>query len=168
MSATPRVRLYTLPGCNACTQARGLLRRRGVDFEEVVGARDAAFRRELLARTGRATLPQLVVDDQVIGGAADLLALDRRGVLLAVLRGEPFPLARVGRRLSPIRLLRSIFSIRPRTPWVYAAELVDRDGRVLEHCAAGSAEEAEHLVELLRREYRYADTVSCEGRRCRL
>lgn len=136
-----RVRLYTVPGCAACGVARRLLRRRGIEFDEVQGEATPSFRRALQEETGRMTVPQVVIDDEPIGGADALLALDRIGVLLPRVRHERFPVVTVRRRLSLRRHRR------------YEVLLSDRDGRVLERGNARSAEEAEGLAEALRAEH---------------
>jgi glutaredoxin 3 len=99
-----RVTLYTLSGCSSCAQARGLLHRRGIAFEEVCGDRQPDFRAFLLARTGAATVPQIVIDDDPIGGPSGLALLDRSGVLRARLASQQFPVAIVRRRWSPRRV----------------------------------------------------------------
>lgn len=88
---TARVLLYTTSWCGQCVQAKSLLVRRGVAFDEV----DAealwgdAFRDEIFRRTGRLTVPQVVIDGKPVGGWADLLALDDRGGLRGL--GAPAP-----------------------------------------------------------------------------
>lgn len=137
---TAEVKLYTAPGCAACGVARRLLRRRGIEFEEVRGKPTRAFRHALHAATGAITVPQVVIDDEPIGGADALLALDRLGVLLPRVRHEPFPVVAVRRR----------FSLRRR----YEVLVSDRDGRILERGQARSAEEAETVAAALQAEHR--------------
>jgi glutaredoxin 3 len=127
-----KVTLYTLAGCGACSQARRLLHRRGIPFEEVCGDGDPSFAEHLRALTGRVTVPQAVIGGIPVGGADALARLDRRGVLRPLVDGREFPLARVRRRL-----------------WRYEAELVDRDGRVLERRSARSPGEATRLAEAI-------------------
>ena len=144
--------VYTLGGCGSWASARRLLHRRGIDFEEVSGDAVPGFRRHLAELTGRATVPQIVIGGEPIGGADALARLDRRGVLLPRVRGEEFPRAVVRRRLAPGRLLATIASALGGGtcgPWRYDVALVDRDGRTLERSSAGSAEEAELLAATL-------------------
>jgi glutaredoxin 3 len=126
------VRIYSLSGCGPCAHAKALLRRRGIGFEEVLGDGDPGFRRRLLAETGRATVPQIVVGERPIGGAAELVRLDRRGALLPLVYGEAFPVVRVTRRFSTRRLPSWLASGGACPPWSFRVELVDRDGLVRE------------------------------------
>lgn len=144
--------LYTLSGCGACSLARRILRRRGIDFEEVRGDGVPRFRRLLRERTGRLTVPQVVVDGEPIGGADTLAVLDRRRVLVPLVRRERFPVAVVRRRFSPIRLLAATLG-GGCEPWRYRVELVERAGRVLARGRAGSREEATAIAGALREEF---------------
>jgi glutaredoxin 3 len=133
------VRLYTLAGCGACSFARGLLRRRGIPFDEIRGEGMPGFRRMLLETTGSPTVPQIVIDGEPVGGADALHRLDHLGVLVPRVKRESFPITVVRRRQSLLRLLTG----RPRG---YEVALVDRDGRAIERAAAGSREEAEGVA----------------------
>jgi glutaredoxin 3 len=76
-----RIRLYTAPWCGYCDLAKALLDRKGVDYEEIDVAADAAFRQKLVELTGRWTVPQVVIDEEPVGGYAELRELDRAGEL---------------------------------------------------------------------------------------
>lgn len=52
-------------------------------------------------------MPQIVIDGVPIGGADRLAQLDRAGILAAVADGEPFPITRVRRRVTPRSLARA-------------------------------------------------------------
>ena len=143
------VRLYTLPGCASCSYARWLLRRRGVQFEEVSGVGVRGFRGELVSKTGRPTVPQIVIGGKPVGGADDLARLDRKGVLLSLVNDEAFPRAIVRRRLSTVATVRWLFTLGRdgrRPPWRFRVELVDREGRVLERRPARTADEADSIA----------------------
>jgi glutaredoxin 3 len=58
-----------------------LLNRRGIDYKEVNLAKDPDGRSELSRRTGMVTFPQIVIDEQPLGGFDELLAADRAGQL---------------------------------------------------------------------------------------
>ena len=79
--------IYTLRGCLHCFRARRRLRRKGVDFEEIKVGRDIErARADLQARFGADTFPQIVIGDRHVGGADQLVALDKSGELDALLR----------------------------------------------------------------------------------
>ncbi|MFZ2208267.1 MAG: glutaredoxin 3 [Porticoccaceae bacterium] len=77
----PSVVLYGTRFCPYCVGARLFLRQRGVAFEDIAVDGNAALRREVEARSGRDTVPQIWIDDYHVGGFTDLLALEREGVL---------------------------------------------------------------------------------------
>ncbi len=77
----PAVTVYTAGFCGYCLRVKALLERRGIPFTEVSVEDHAGLREELLARSGRRTLPQVYVGDRFIGGAEELTALDQRGEL---------------------------------------------------------------------------------------
>ena len=79
--------LYTKPGCGYCSAARDLLKRKGVEFEDIVASNDPARKQEMIQRSGgRMTFPQIFIDGKHVGGSDDLHALDRRGELDALLQ----------------------------------------------------------------------------------
>ena len=75
------VTVYTTEPCGFCTQAKALLMARGIDFEEVNLAKDAAGRAKLVATTGQMSFPQILVGERSIGGFRELLEADRDGWL---------------------------------------------------------------------------------------
>jgi glutaredoxin 3 len=77
----PKVLIYTRDGCGYCSAAKRLLDGKGVVYEERNATATPAFRGEMIARSGRATFPQVFVGDTHVGGCDDLYALDSRGGL---------------------------------------------------------------------------------------
>ncbi|MEL6365775.1 MAG: glutaredoxin 3 [Pseudomonadota bacterium] len=76
------VTLYTKPMCPYCVRAVGLLREKGVEFEEISAAYDAQKREEMLQRSnGARTYPQIFIGDAHVGGSDELMALERAGKL---------------------------------------------------------------------------------------
>ena len=75
------IKLYTTEPCAYCRQAKALLAKRGLAYEEINLARDADGRAELAARTGMMTFPQVIVDGTLVGGFTELSAADRSGRL---------------------------------------------------------------------------------------
>lgn len=76
-----RVTVYTTDPCPWCLNAKALLKKRGVEYQEINLAKDPDGRAELVRRTGLMTFPQILVDEQPLGGFDQLLAADRAGRL---------------------------------------------------------------------------------------
>ena len=77
-----KVEIYTKGYCPYCARALALLRSKDVGIEEYEISMDAPKRDEMIARAnGRATVPQIFIDGQHIGGSDDLAALDAKGGL---------------------------------------------------------------------------------------
>ena len=77
--------MYTTEPCAYCRQAKALLTKRGLVFDEINLAMDAAGRDELVARTGMMTFPQVIIDDELVGGFDELAAAERSGRLAELL-----------------------------------------------------------------------------------
>jgi glutaredoxin 3 len=78
------VTVYTTEPCARCINAKALLRKRGIEYQEVNLAKDPDGRAELARRTGMMTFPQIVIGEQTLGGFEELQAADREGWLRAV------------------------------------------------------------------------------------
>ena len=76
-----RVTIYTTEPCGFCRVAKSLLAKRNVAFNEVNLAKDPSGRAELVRITGMMTFPQVVIDDEPIGGYQELIQADRAGRL---------------------------------------------------------------------------------------
>jgi glutaredoxin 3 len=83
--ADDQVTLYTTEPCGFCSQAKALLKARGVDYLEVNLAKDPEGRADLVALTGQMTFPQIVIGRRAIGGFRELLEADREGTLTELL-----------------------------------------------------------------------------------
>ncbi len=75
------VTVYTTDPCSFCRRVKGLLESRGVDFTEVNLSKDPAGRVELVRRTGMMSFPQVLVDEHLIGGYAEVLKAADSGEL---------------------------------------------------------------------------------------
>lgn len=74
--------LYTKPGCPYCSAAMSLLKKKGVNFTEIVASNDPAKKQEMIQKSGgRMTFPQVFIGDKHIGGSDDLHELDAKGGL---------------------------------------------------------------------------------------
>ncbi len=58
-----------------------LLKKKGVDFEDVSVDSNGDLRDEIERRSGRRTVPQIFIDDESIGGFDELYALEQDGEL---------------------------------------------------------------------------------------
>jgi glutaredoxin 3 len=84
------VRMYTTQVCPYCIRAKALLKQRGVEqIDEIRVDLNPAERDTMIERTGRRTVPQIFIGDTHVGGCDDLMALDQRGGLAALLGAAP-------------------------------------------------------------------------------
>jgi glutaredoxin 3 len=84
-----KVTVYTGPSCPYCVRAKELLKRKNVDFEEIaVSWDDAEAWDRMIERSGMKTVPQIFIDDKLVGGYTELAALEQAGKLDALLRGD--------------------------------------------------------------------------------
>jgi glutaredoxin 3 len=83
----PKVVIYATAWCGYCERARQILRRKGVEFDEVDVESGFEARREMLTRSGRRTVPQIFIGERHVGGSDDLQALDASGELDTLLAG---------------------------------------------------------------------------------
>ncbi len=81
-----KVVIYVTEFCPYCDSAKALLKKKGVDYEEV-NLNDAPhLRDEVIRWSGRRTLPQIFVNGKSVGGFDDLRALDKAGELDRILK----------------------------------------------------------------------------------
>lgn len=82
------VKIYTTDYCYFCDRAKDLLKKKGVDYEEIDVSADHEMRMKLVEMTGgRRTVPQIWIGETYVGGFDDLSALDRKGELDPLLKG---------------------------------------------------------------------------------
>jgi glutaredoxin 3 len=78
----PKIEIYTQPFCPYCARALALLRKKGVEFQEIDAQYGTAARDESTRRSGgKTSVPQIFVDGVGIGGSDELAALERAGKL---------------------------------------------------------------------------------------
>ena len=58
-----------------------LLKKKGVEHEELLVGNDPALREEMIQRSNRTSVPQIFIDDQAIGGFDELYELEVSGEL---------------------------------------------------------------------------------------
>ena len=77
-----KVVIYTTPICGYCVQAKRLLTRKGVAYEEVDVSRNPEERRMMIQKSGgRMTVPQIFVNGGHIGDCDEIYALEKAGKL---------------------------------------------------------------------------------------
>jgi len=78
--------MYAVDWCPYCARVRSLLASKGVAFEEIDVDAVAGARAEMVARSGRDTVPQIFIGGQHVGGSDELQALDAAGRLDPMLK----------------------------------------------------------------------------------
>lgn len=81
----PPVKMYSTRFCPYCMRARSLLKRKGVEWDEIDVGGDTDLWQEMESLSGRDTVPQIFIGDLHIGGYDDMAALDRAGQLDSLL-----------------------------------------------------------------------------------
>lgn len=84
----PAITLYVTGWCPYCQRAKALLTGKQLTFTEIDVEDDVKFREDMVARSGRRTVPQIFIGDRHVGGCDDLFALESRGELDRLIRGE--------------------------------------------------------------------------------
>ena len=78
----PEVEIYSLEWCPYCNKAKNFLKSKGFSFQEYDIGKSEEKKREMLARTdGARTVPQIFIDDELIGGYDDLIDSKKSGEL---------------------------------------------------------------------------------------
>ncbi|MFG0419853.1 glutaredoxin 3 [Pseudomonas sp. REST10] len=80
------VTLYTSDHCPYCLNAKALLKRKGVSYDEIDVGRSPGRLAEMLQRSKRRSVPQIFIGQRHVGGFDDLASLDRAGQLDALLQ----------------------------------------------------------------------------------
>ena len=68
--------------------AKVLLESKSIEFSEVKYGNDIERIQELAKKTGMRTMPQIFIDEKLIGGYDDLKSLDDKGLLDQMLSNE--------------------------------------------------------------------------------
>lgn len=82
----PVVEMYANDWCPYCAAARSLLGTKPVRVAEINIEQFPERRAEMIARSGRQTVPQIFIGATHVGGYDDLAAMERAGKLDALLR----------------------------------------------------------------------------------
>lgn len=82
----PKVVIYSKTYCPYCDRAKALFKSKNVSFEEIMVDDKPEVYAKLKAETGLMTVPQIFINDELIGGFTDLAALEREGELDPLLK----------------------------------------------------------------------------------
>lgn len=88
MDPAPLVEMYANAWCPYCAAARALLGAKQVPVIEINIEEFPERRTEMIARSGRQTVPQIFIGNTHVGGYDDLAALERQGQLDPLLRAN--------------------------------------------------------------------------------
>ena len=75
------VTIYSAEGCPFCAKAKSFLAERDIPFEEIEALPGSDPWKEMKNKTGNSCLPQILVQDEPIGGYSDLVNLEATGEL---------------------------------------------------------------------------------------
>ena len=81
-----KVVVYTKSNCPYCVRAKDLLNRKGVKFEEIYLDDRPEEYATLKQKTGLMTVPQIFINEELVGGYTDLAGLDQAGKLDSMLK----------------------------------------------------------------------------------
>ncbi len=83
----PVIEIYSTAICPYCTQAKLLLKNKGVQWQEIMITTQEEMQK-MMQRSKRRTVPQIFIDDFHVGGYDDLVILNDSGKLDTLLKIE--------------------------------------------------------------------------------
>lgn len=83
-----KVVIYTTAGCPYCANAKELLTKKGVEYEEIHVDKDTNKLAEMVKLSSRRSVPQIFINNKPIGGYDDLSKLATSGELDTLLKDE--------------------------------------------------------------------------------
>ena len=81
-----KVQIFSKTTCPACVMAKEILKSKGASYEEVILDGKPKETKALMDKTGMKTVPQIFINNELIGGCSDLMALDKDKKLDALLK----------------------------------------------------------------------------------
>jgi glutaredoxin 3 len=81
----PHIIVYSTAHCPYCVRAKQLLDQKGVAYQEILVDRDPNLMQEMMQRSQRRSVPQIIINDQAIGGYDELATLNAKGELDSLL-----------------------------------------------------------------------------------
>ncbi|OUW62718.1 MAG: hypothetical protein CBD58_01350 [bacterium TMED198] len=82
------VKIYSTSWCGPCKMAKRILDERGTSYKEINIEEENISREKLKEITGGMTVPQIVINDNCIGGFDQLFALHQSGELDSLLKDD--------------------------------------------------------------------------------
>lgn len=80
-----KIVVYSKQICPYCVKAKALLKRKNLEFEEIM-VNSQELQMEMIEKSGgRMTVPQIFIDDKSIGGCDELYELEASGELDKIL-----------------------------------------------------------------------------------
>ena len=76
------IKIYSTSWWGPCKAAKQLLDDKGLSYEEINIEEAGISRDDLVKLTGGYTVPQIIINDEVIGGFDQLLILNQEGRLI--------------------------------------------------------------------------------------
>lgn len=84
----PKVTMYSTRFCPYCMAARRLFESKAIEYTDISVDSSPQLRSEMMAKSGRHTVPQIWVGDTHIGGYDEVSHLAMQGELDALLTGS--------------------------------------------------------------------------------
>ncbi len=79
MPPIKNIEIYTTASCPYCIQAKNLLAKQNLTYQEIRVDLDPAKKEEMLERSqGRRTVPEIFINNILIGGYTELFAMHQR------------------------------------------------------------------------------------------
>lgn len=76
------IEIYTKNSCPYCDMAKNLLKNKGATWKEINLSKEPEKTDEMMQRAdGRMTVPEIFIDNKLVGGYDDLAKLEREGKL---------------------------------------------------------------------------------------
>ncbi|MEX0999819.1 MAG: glutaredoxin domain-containing protein [Thermodesulfobacteriota bacterium] len=76
-----KIEIYTSTYCGYCNAAKSFFKNKGAEFVEIDLTRDHELRMKLVEKHKWRTVPIIIINDNLVGGYEELIALERKGEL---------------------------------------------------------------------------------------
>jgi len=81
-----KITIYSKEICPYCVKAKNLLKRKGLNYDEIIVNTDEIKQNMIKKSNGRMTVPQIFIGEYHVGGCDDLHALEADGKLDKLLK----------------------------------------------------------------------------------